>query len=113
MTFDDYTLPTNFLTFPPTAYNGLAFSSLQNVGEIRLCELALWITWEVIIQWRKLNPLRSTSGKRKVESGAETILGTDPARNDARRWLTEANAFVFSAIRTRDERAGNDEGGPE
>ena len=44
--------------------------------------------------------LRSASGKRKVERGVETILGTEPARNVARRLLTEANAsgvFRYSA----------------
>jgi hypothetical protein len=45
-----------------------------------------------------LSPLRSENGERKVERGAETILGTEPARNAAVRFLTEADAAAFPLL---------------
>jgi hypothetical protein len=39
--------------------------------------------------------------------------GAEPERNTATEPLTEANASAFSAFRARDERAGNEGGGPE
>jgi hypothetical protein len=48
----------------------------------------------------------------EVEPGEETISGTKPSRNAARRLLTEATAPAFS-IGIRDERAETDAAGPE
>ena len=45
-------------------------------------------------------------------AGTVTILGTKPERNAAAEPLTEADAAAFP-IFSRDERAENDEGGPE
>ncbi len=60
-----------------------------------------------------LNPLRSAIGEQEVERGVETILGTEPARNAARRLLTEANATAFSIFTQGTSGREMTEGGPE
>jgi len=69
----------------------------------------------VITQRRKID-FAIGFGQRAAgggSAGAVTILGTKPERNAAAEPLTEADATAFPTSRARDERAGNDEGGPE
>ena len=72
----------------------------------------------LIKQWRNGEELilkpASVGGWRaeEVECRRRDDLGTEPERNADRRPLTEAGATAFP-FEDRDERAGNDEGGPE
>jgi len=74
-----------------------------------------WIADEVALRWKiDLKPA-SVSGWRPEQAECRR---RDDFRNGAgtqrrRQPLTEADAAAFSTFRARDERAGNDEGGPE
>ena len=87
------------------------FRECSNSGNCHVCRILNSARYSCEFAYCLRFGQQTRSGK--VERGAETILGTEPTRNAAARLLTEADAFAFRTFRARDERPGNDEGGPE